>query len=350
MSKEIRKPIGIVDIAEYLGMSKATVSHVLSGQAEKRRVAKRTAELVRETAEKLGYIPNRMARNLRQQRSGTISTLFYSLSMDWAQGIMEGVTPILESRHYTPLIGVYARSFECQFPSYRMDPDLLGRIMQRRDEAVLCHPIMGAKEDYLKLIKNGIPTVFMAALLEDMSGLEDVSSVIWDCGAAVRTLVQYLASTGRKKIAFVGCQHMLESDQIRYNSFLEALEDANLPFQKNWDVWGGAYQLPTLEQILELMGGANEKPDAIVAIDDSTAISVLNSLEELGFKVPQDVAVVGMGDLPLARAYGLTTVKEPLYRIGQEAAEVVVDMIGKPHKTNRRSIECNEIQIRRSTA
>jgi len=340
------KRVTIKTIAQQVGVTHQTVSNVLSGQAKKRKISDITAKKIRDVAKKLGYVPNSWARNLVRQRSGTISALFYNLRMDWAQSVMEGISPVLAGRHYTPLVGIYASLS----PVSGADTDVFDKILQRGDEGVLCQPVIGGRNDYHRLIQNYIPIVFMSALFEDMSNLDTVSSVTWDCGSAVKTLVRHLVSIGRRKIAFVGSRHLLHSDKIRYDVFREALDEAGLGFVKDWEVWGGVYQMPTYEQIATMMYQPNERPDAFFVLNDGIAIEVLRILELLGLKVPDDIAVVGMGDLPVAGLIGLTTVSEPLSKIGQEAAETVLDMIDNPQKEPvHRIVKCNEIQIRRST-
>jgi len=344
------KRVTIKTIAQQVGVTHQTVSNVLNGQAKERRISDITAKRIRDVANRLGYVPNSWARNLVTQRSGTISTLFHSLSMDWAQSVMEGVHPVLADRHYTPLIGVYANSKEPLLPISEADSDVIDKILQRQDEGVLCQPIIGLRNGYHKLIQNSIPTVFMSGLFEDMSNLDAMSSVTWDCGPSVKMLVQHLVSTGRRKIAFIGTRHLLQSDQIRYNAFREALDEAGLPFVEDWEVWGSVYQMPTYEQIATMIYQPNERPDAFFVLNDGIAIGVLRILELMGLKVPDDIAVVGMGDLPAANFVGLTTVREPLSKIGQEAAEIILDMIDNPQKKSvHRRLRCNEIQIRRST-
>lgn len=345
------KRVTIKTIAQHVGVTHQTVSNVLSGQAKKRKISDATAKRIRAVADNLGYVPNSWARNLARQRSGTISALFHSLKWDWAQGVMEGVAPVFSQHHYTPIINVYENSKNALRFFSEINTDTFDKILQRRDEGLLCQPMMGARSSYQRLLENNVPLVFMSGQLEDISGIEKASSVTWDCGSAVKSLVRHLASTGRRKIAFVGCRHLLQSDNIRYNAFREALDEAGLPFVKDWEVWGGVYQMPTYEQIATMMHQSSDRPDAMFVLNDGIAVEVFRILKKIGIRVPEDIAVVGMGDLPAAELIGLTTVKEPLKAIGEESARVVLDMIENPQSdVVHRSIKCDEIQIRMSTA
>ena len=101
------KPVTMVDIAEFLGVSRTTVGYVLSGQAERRKVAKKTAQRVRQAANMFGYVPNHWARCMQGKRTKTICVLFRNLEWNWADRVMDGIIEVTSENDYTPYIGLH---------------------------------------------------------------------------------------------------------------------------------------------------------------------------------------------------------------------------------------------------
>lgn len=348
-----KKAVTITAIAKEVGLSVGAVSFVLSGQAKKRGIAPKTADLVRETATRLGYVPHYWAQSLQKKRTGLISVLFDSLEMNWAGRVMQGITGVLGQGDYTPVIGLY-------FKMPLLNEDISGiahreilSILMRRDEGLICTPRIEVVEDYKILLKHGLRIIFIGGLLDEMEGLEGIHSVIWDCGPAAKKIVQHLISTGRKKIAFVGARHGHKSDMVRYNAYKETLCDAGIELDDNLVVWGPAFEVLPIEMIESLFKDTSNRPDAIFAMNDSIAITLLDMLEDLGINVPSEVAIAGMGDLPVTKvkSVGITTVSEPLEEIGRQASMLLMELNEDKHGgTVHLKIEGSDLKIRKTTA
>ena len=344
--------VTVTTIAKEAGVSVGTVSYVLSGQAVKRNVAKDTAKRVTQIASDLHYVPNFWAQSMQTNRTGIISVLFHGMLMNWADEIMQGILEVLRPKHYTPIITLYDRMSVLKHDKSGIIREELAPILRRRDEGVICVPRPNAREDYKTLIRQGIPLVFIGQLLNDMTGLEEVSSVMWDNAPAVKTAVQHLINTGRRRIAFVGARHGVQSDNERFQAFENTLREAALPINEKWVVWGQTDIGVTAEMIAPMFSGDGEKPDAIFAINDSVAIELIKMLADLGIRVPDDVAVVGMGDFFVSAmsGIGLTTVQEPREEIGRGCAETVLELIKNPkRKAIHRTITCNGLKIRKTS-
>ena len=347
------KKVTIHSIAENLGVSAGTVSYVLSGQGRKRNVAKKTIAKVNAAAKKLNYSPNFWARSLAQSRTGIVSVMFSDLKGDWAHRAMAGILKVFRPKNYIPVISLYERSFLTE------DVEGIGTsevdlMLQRRDEGLICQPIPPARDEYVRLASNGMKLVLIGSQLEDMAGLENVSSVTWDCGLAVKALVQHLIRSGRKRIAFFGSRHGVNSDITRFEAYKETLEEAGLEVRDEWVKWGLGYKFAE-EASLELKSllvDNREKPDAIFAINDAVALGIMQLLSGLNIKTPDDIALTGMGNLYLGGfpLVGLTTVKEPIERMGHASAEMMIELFDNPQKGPiHRKIECNELIIRKTT-
>jgi len=344
-----KKTVSILTVAKESGYSKTTVGNVLSGQAKKCGVADTTAEKVREVAKRLGYVPNHMARSLRQKRTGIISVLFTTLKMGWAEKALQGIEEVLRQHHYSTVILCHSQDYLRDTSGDDSSCDKVFSILQRRDEGVIFQPSPKNKKDYLELESSLIPTVFMGSLLNDMRGLEQLSSAVWDCGPAAETAVQYLIDTGRKRIGFVGSQHGVQSDTIRYDSYCNVLQEAGIEIHPDWVLWGKPYSPPSVEEFKTVLCGNSQRPDAFFVINDLQAVNTLDILDTLGLKVPDDVAVIGMGDLDVCglHSINLTTMREPIEEIGSVSAETVLELITHQNREPiHRKVPCNEIRIR----
>lgn len=342
--------VTIKTIAQHVGVSHQTVSYVLSGQAQKRKVAESTAAKVQKIADSLGYVPNYWARNLQRSRTGVVSVLFNGLHLDWSERIMTSIEAQLDLNDYLAMIAIYGKL--PMYASTRNDTAQrkIEAILGRRDEGVICQPSQYGIEGYRRLHEKKVPIVFVGSILEDMSGLENVSSVTWDCASAVKSVVRHLIETGRKRIAFVGGRHGVLSDNIRFEAYKETLEEAGLPFDENIVVWDSLDKAIPERMVGDLFINKQYRPDAIFALNDSFAALVYEYLAALGIKTPDDVALAGMGDLRITRTCGITTVREPLEEIGAEAAKVMLSLLEKPTNEGvHHKISCDKLMIRRTT-
>jgi DNA-binding LacI/PurR family transcriptional regulator len=127
------------------------------------------------------------------------------------------------------------------------------------------------------------------------------------------------------------------------------MNDAGLEVRDQWVVWHQLDKPITSDLLAPLFNNGPDKPDAIFAINDSFAALLIELLLERQISVPDDVSVVGMGDLRITRTCGITTMREPLEDIGREAAEILMELIKNPdHEPLRKKLYCNDLIIRRT--
>lgn len=352
LAEKKKKKVTITTIAKALGVSIGTVSFVLSGQSKERGISEKTSKLVHETARKMGYIPNYWARSLQRKSTRTVSVLFDGLGGNWAEDIVEGIFDVLGPKGYVPDIMVHDK-----LPLLDERVDKIRRreilsILEMRKEGVLCQAKESAKDDYKALVDAGIPLVFVSSILDDMSGLESVSTVTWDCGPAVKSLVDHLAEIGKKKIGFVGWHHGVRSDGVRFEAFKEALNDNGLEYNEEFIFWSDMGDESVFDRLKEVVCSKGNRPDALFVLNDGIAMLALDKLFEWDIEVGNEIAVTGMGDLVPTRwkSVGLTSAHEPLAEIGAEAAKVVIELI-ENHNSGpiHQKISCNDIKIRRTT-
>jgi len=344
----MKKTVTIIDVARESGFSKSTVGYVLSGQAQKRRVAKKTAQKIRDTAKKLGYIPNHHARSLQGSSTKMISLLFATLQLDWAESVLSGIEQILGQQDYHSVIIRHSWGFLRNATDNKDTGSQAMGVLQRRDEGVICQPSPKLKQDYVMLEEASLPIVFIGSILSDMSGLEKISSVTWDWYPAAEEAIRYLIKTGRKKIGLVGADHGIKSDITCFNAYKDTLKDAGLEIDQKRILWGSSYSPPTVGRYKKLIN-SSARPDAFFVINDPIAINTLDVFKGMGIKAPDDIAVIGMGNLPISglKQIGLTTVNEPLEEIGVESAKVLLELISSSDpKPIHKKVSGKKIEVR----
>lgn len=340
------KPVTYADIANVAGVSKATVSIVIRGESRDRNIPDETTQRVLDIARRLHYVPNLAARTLRAGRTGMIGVTFADFNWNWGDCVLRGMSEVLRPANYTPCVAVH-RGDRC------LARKELRLCVQRRFEAVVCQPVPDHDEAYRELQDAGVPLVFLG---DCPSHTQDVSFVAWNTGDAARRVVEHLMDTGRRRIGFVGVDLPMHMTRARYEAYVAALRAARLLPHMDW-----VLRVPTvcdLDQrscnaISQIFDDPRRRPDALFASHDVLALRLLEILPAHGIRVPEDVAVAGMGDIPLAahRGISLTTVREPTLAIGREAARLVLALInGQVRTPVQRRIESAELRMRHTTA
>ncbi len=345
----IRAQVTSAMLADQLGVSRATVSIVLNGHGPARKISPVTIQRVIDAARDQGYAPNRTARNLRLQKSGVIGVVLADFRMDWAERVMRGMGEIFDPGEYTPLVGTH------RWDAVRHRKELMSAL-QRRDEAVIVQPLPGQEEVYQQLMAVGIPLVFLGDRPPMSASPLPASFAGWDSAAATRTAVRHLIDRGYRRIGHLGFHHPMHMTLERTAAYRQTLSDAGLPVNEAWISLphaGGAVEGTIAAEITRMFAPGAEHPDALFVLNDGLALQLLEILDQKGIRVPQDVAIIGMGDLPLTGHSGisLSTVREPCEEMGRAAAHAALSLIAEPRRVPIVSlIPGNELRARRTTS
>ena len=343
----VQRPITSIELAKKLRLSTTTVSFVLNGLAEEKKIAAKTAQRVRQAAEKYNYIPNPFARSLHKKRSGVVGVIMGDFKLDFVEEAMTGMRRVFDVTGHVPFVATHS------FDKERNRKELLSSLA-RRDEGIVAFPFSGGEEVYQRIVRSGVPLVLFSEVLP---GLEEISSAVWDSEAAVRAAMQHLVAIGRKRIAFVGTDYSGIGNRNRFKAYSQVVRDHDLPVRKEWVAMlskkldSGLIARSAVDQFFP--AAKAEWPDAIFAINDALALPVLQELEHRGIRVPDDVAVMGLQDLSISKhpAIGLSTVREPVRKMGETAARILIDLIeGRKKPPVRIRIPSCEVLIRRTTS
>jgi LacI family transcriptional regulator len=334
-------PVTLRDVAADAGVHPATASRALN-PGTRALVNEETARRVLDSAERLGYRPNPIARGLKTNRSYTIGVVVPDLRNPLFPPIARGVEERLEPSGYTSLLANTDNDNEREKLSFealrarQVDGFITGTARRQ-------HPLLR------ELADTGIPLVQVNRRMDD----DDIPSVVADDIAGVRLAVEHLVELGHRRIAHVAGSLEVSTGQQRFDGFLTAMADrgvdvdeAMIPTARNYSEAEG-YRLT--RALLE----AGASFTAILAGNDLMALGCIDALNEAGLRCPDDVSVVGFNDMDWSARFAppLTTVRVPHHEMGVEAAALLLDRLaGGATQPARHLVLPVEMVVRGSSA
>lgn len=304
----------IRDVAREAGVSIATISKVMNGREG---VAEETRQRVRAAADELGYTSRIGTQSLRAVRTGVIGILvsgFDPYATEVLKGIARGATglPPLELMAWAGTVGdaPLATGWES-----RLLQRLGGSLI---DGAIIITPSI--RDDPLV----DIPIV----VVDPHEGGQRYPSVRVDDRAGARQAVAHLAGLGHRRIGFIGGRPDLESARERLAGYHEGMAAHGLPVDESL-VTEGDYTWSGAVAPAERLLGHADRPTAVFAASDMSALCLIAAAEARGLRIPEDLSVIGFDDIPDAHSAtrSLTTVAQPLARIGATAVEMLSGLL-----------------------
>lgn len=336
----------IVDIARRAGVAPMTVSRVVNDSGY---VSREMREKVERAVKELNYHPNGLARSLKRQRTHVIGILLPDIANPFSAQLVSGIQETLVERGYSSFISVSERSTAREHAALRAMFD------HRADGLIVATRETKSGNDFLlRLTEQGLPMVVVGRTLNHPR-VDRVTADHWRGGYEA---VEHLISLGHKRIGFIGVSPINGAGLRRYQGYLDALRENNLPIDEKLIVGPAAQSGPGystqddgyagMKKLLAL----KKPPTAVFARNDFTAIGAMCAIRDAGLRIPEDAAMVGFDNVPLA-AYTtppLTTVDQPTREQGREAARLLLERIEGDKTCERREIclDCHLV-IRQST-
>lgn len=296
--------VSIKDIAEKAQVSPSTVSRALKNHP---RISDKMCRHIQTLAAEMGYVPSEAARLLVGQPSPTIGVAIPDFTDPFYMNMICGIEEVAIAHNHELFVGSFNRDLQRQ-------RKLFDAFDQKRLAGVV---IAGSLVDdaYLQHEQQTVPAVLV-------NHYEYPFSVAVDQKRGIAKAVNHLISLGHRHIAYVSLGTKTNSDTLRYQGYVEALQAAGLPIDPNWTVAGNGGIEGGITAVSHLVP-LSVPPTAIICYNDRTAIGVINGLHKHGLSVPDDVSVVGFDDLEIAAYFlpSLTTVRQPHTQLGRQAAE-----------------------------
>lgn len=303
------------EVAEYASVSIATVSRVINKTGY---VSPDLEERVHDAMRTLNYQPSALARSLRRQETLTIGVLVPQLDHPFFSALAFAIERALFESGYRTLIC----SAEEDREKERAYVDML---IQQRVDGVIFVPTGQSTENLRRMVERTMPVVLVDRNLE-VPHVDRILSSNYD---GAYQAMSYLLELGHRNIGIIGGPTYSESMMMRIQGVKDALTAHHVELQPELMVIGEKHQFEMgYDTAIKLLEGAKTLT-AIFALTDVMAIGVLHAAAKLDLHLPKELSVMGFDNIPLA-AYsipGLTTVAQPIYEMGQVAAEVLLKRI-----------------------
>ncbi len=322
-------------IAQHLGLTPGTVSAALNNSPAARSIPARTKNRIIEAAQALNYRPNFFARTLRLKRTYTIGVIAEEIGDAYGALVISGIEEYLRKNNYFFLTVIH-----------RHDPKLL----QTYAQMLMTRGVEGfITTDTSLTEKLALPTVAVAG----HQNLEGLTNIVLDHKRAARLALEHLRDLGHEEIAFIKGQTISSDSLVRWNAICEVAQLLGIRIRPELTIQlEGVDSTPAIGYPFAKQLLARKQPfTALFAYNDISAIGSIWAFREAGLRIPEDISIVGFDDIPGAAFAnpGLTTVRQPLVKMGQIAAQTVVDLIeGRGEYVPEIAIE-PEFVIRQST-
>lgn len=332
------RPVTQRMIAERAGVSVATVSRVLNERAHDRDrwASPATATSILEIAKALGYRRNPHAASLRTSRSDLVGVLVPRLQDFVLATIYEGIDEAAGERGISTFV---TNSLDDPEQQRLRTQNMLDRRVDGLifGDAHLDDPFLD------DLAAQGVPFV----LTSRRAG--NHVSVTCDDVAGGRLIAAHLFEVGRRDVAVLAGLPFASTARDRTKGIVDGFRECGLDVSEHRVDWGG-FDAAAGKRAAQRIFAEGPYPDAVVATNDFAAIGAMGVIRDHGLRIPEDIALVGYNDTPLAESISipLTTVRSPMHQMGRRALEVLLDLLAGHEVASE--LLAPELIVRRSTA
>ncbi|MFC3210001.1 LacI family DNA-binding transcriptional regulator [Planomicrobium okeanokoites] len=325
----------IQQVAKHAGVSVATVSRVLNGQ---NTVSGKTKLKVEEAIKELNYEPSMLGRNLRNSESRIVLILIPTISNPFYLEIIKGIENIAISHNYNILL--------CETDSDPEKEDIYFDLVRKKmaDGIISMDPAVNV-ETLKELAEK-----YAIIQCSEYGGGIGIPYVTIDNEEASYRAVKHLLQMGHKKIALMNTDEKFLYARERKMGYQRALEEQGIEMNENYIFYTKDLEFENGQQAMKKILNITDRPTAVFAVSDLLAIGALKEINSSGMNVPDDMAVVGFDKIDFSNMTNptLTTVAQPMYKMGTTAAKMLIEKI-RGNKVDSVVLDF-ELVIRESTA
>lgn len=312
----------MADVARRAGVTKSTVSHVIN---RTRTVSPETVAAVEQAMAELAYVPNTLARSLARATTNTVGVAISSLANIYFNDIVVAVENACARLGLMVFLADTADD-----PAKELE--LVQALHRRRVDGIILAPSADPRQSAIKyLSENSVPCVLVDRLVcgdFDQVGVENTN--------AVKGLIDHLAWHGHRRIAMISNQAGLATAVERIEGYRLGLAANGIPWEDRLLELGSDDTAANIRATLRLLD-LPDRPTAIVGGNNLSTIGAMHAIRERGLQIPRNIALAGFDDFEWAALFEprLTVIAQPVKRIGEEAAAMLVDRIKKPDAAPR---------------
>ncbi len=311
--------VTIKDIAEKAGVSYSTVSRSLNDYAG---TNDETKKRIKELAKQMGYEPNDIARSLVTRRSNTVGFVLPDIANPFFADILSAINEIAEMHGFNTLVCSTGWNADKELQALKM-------LSSKRVDGIVLYPARLIEDDRLEVIKP--PVIVMGRPYDPEKNRIKCVEVDNDKGA--RLAIDHLVASGYSRIAYLGGPNHSLSNIIRKQAFADELIKKQFACNEEW-ISDGEYTIDSgCERARTLLKqtskNAKQLPDALLCANDMIALGAMQAVEELGFKLGKDIAVMGFDDVQYASLpqIQLSTISIPRFELGRISMQMLIEAI-----------------------
>lgn len=335
------KKISIVDIANQLNVSKTTVSFILNGRAEEKRISKELVERVLAFVKEVGYKPNSLAKSLRTGKSNIIGLMVEDISNPFFAAIAR----LIEDRAY---LNGYKIIYCSTDNDTEKTQELIKMFRDRHVDGYIMAPPEGIAQDISELIKDGMPVVLFDRHLPDV----DTDYIEIDNEFSTYNATRHLLQKGYERVGFITFSSKQTQMKGRLQGYRDALKEKDLkPLVKEIDFNHNEELI--IEPLYEFLKEHRHEMDAVVFGTNHIGTCGLKVINSLGIKVPTDLAVVSFDDYDVFKLYSppVTAIAQPIEEIADNVITVLLNRLNAGNSGKKPSgiIVKTDLRIRQSS-
>ena len=329
--------LNIIDIAKLAGVSKSTISRYFNNGY----VGEESRNKIQKVLDETGFHPQRQAKSMRTKKTNLIGVIVPKISSETIARIVEGMTDVFSPKGYDVLIANTNLSIEKEIEYLN--------IFKNNNVDGIMFVATKVTDKHIKAMKaSQVPIVVVG------QEIEDYPSVYHDDYNAAKESTKYLIEKGHRNIGFIGVyEEDISVGYYRKQGYIDALIESGIDATMDNIKIGQFSEDSGYNLTKELISNEN-KPTAILAVTDNIAVGVIEYLRENNYKVPEDIAVMGMGDSRISKVVTpkLTTVHFNYKTSGARSAEIMYGILAgetSPTKNMYKNIKLNYGLIERDS-
>lgn len=324
--------ITIKDIARMAKVSTATVSKVLNGKDQ--YISQETRKKILDIVEREGYIPNGVAKSLKMKKTKTIGVIMPDVMNPFFAEMARGAEDAAEKKGYTVII--------CNSDNNKnKEEKYLNMLQEKMVDGIIMTASEGISSSAIE--KCNIPMVLVDRVLESD---KPIGNIAINNVKGTFMATNYLIDKGCKNIGFISSKIVNDLSKDRFEGYKLALKKKGFKVNES-KIYLGNFTIETGYNGVQYLFSKGEV-DGICCGNDLIAIGAIRSIKEKGLNIPDDIKVIGFDDISISKYVDppLTTIRQPIYKMGLEAVNMLISIIEKKSKNMKKVLNVELVERR----